>query len=427
MGLLVFCNTYLVTPALLAVLIGAGGWLFFVTRGRPLLTPHPWVRSMLSGNKQHGAQSPFRALCVALAGTLGVGNIVGVATAIHLGGAGALFWMWVSALFAAVIKYSETVLAVYFGGNPMVYMRNGLGAKVLPALFAGICLISSLFLGNCLQTQAVTDACATVWHIPPAVTASVFAGVVLLVTIGGIKRISSVTTALIPALSLVFLAGCVGLMWQFRAQLPAVFHRIFTEAFSLRSVGSGMGGYLLFRGMRLGTMRGLLSNEAGCGTAPMAHATAEGTLPAEQGFWGVLEVCIDTLLLCTVSGVSFLLFPELCNRYDGMELAIRAFRLGYGGLSDSLLAIAITLFALASVVAWSYYGTSALSYFTKRKATQTVYLFLYGSISALSFLLSSDLLWEITDLAIGIMTILNTLSVLALRRVVADETARFFA
>lgn len=426
MKLLLFLNDFFAVPLLLVAVAGGGILLFFTVRGAPFVRCGIWFSRIFGEKKQSTCgKNPFRAMTVALAGTLGVGNIVGVATAVHLGGAGALFWMWVSALFAAMLKYGETVLAVSFGGTPMRYMREGLGARRAATAFAAICLVSSLLLGNCLQTQAVTETVEVVCGISPLVTAAIFAGVVLLIVVGGVRRISDVTVRLIPLLSLVFLLGCVGILWQYRTRLPAVFLQIFREAFSLRSAGGGTLGFLLFRGLRYGTLRGLLSNEAGCGTAPMAHATAEGTRPAEQGFWGILEVAIDTLLLCTASGLVFLLFPELVAKFDGMTLAILSFRNGYGAVADYVLAISITLFALASVIAWSYYGISALSYFTKAPWVKTAYLLLYGTICATAPLLPSALLWEITDLGIAAMTVLNTACVIQLRGRIRAETVRY--
>ena len=378
------------------LLLFAGGLFFIVLlRGFYLLRPLRTLRLVLKKGERKKALS---ALAVALGGTLGVGNITGVASAIALGGPGALFWTWVSALFSMGLHYAETALALDTADPPGLprYLSGKITKTVFP--FALLCL--SLTLGGGLQSAAVAEAGAIALAVPAALSGLLLACPVVFATAGGFSRIRTVSSRVIPFVTLLYALLCLWVIVGYRERLPGVLSSIFRDAFSLRAAaGGGIGA--LIRRASVGFRRGLLSNEGGCGTASVAHAAAGTGDPARQGAFGVIEVAVDTLLLCTLTGLAI-----LCTGFpgDGVAPILSAFRSTFGRGADLLLPASIYLFAFATAVSYCFYGETALEALggNGRVFPFLLSLFLFGGA-----FLPRGLLFFLSDLFLGVLAVLN--------------------
>ncbi|MBO7728316.1 MAG: sodium:alanine symporter family protein, partial [Oscillospiraceae bacterium] len=318
-------NSFAWGPLMLLLLVGTGvyltarvNWLQVTHFGRILKNT---VGTLFKGSskKDHGANiSPFEAVTTALAGTVGTGNIAGVTGAIFTGGAGAVFWMWVAAFFGMVTKYAEIVLAMKFRvkdergiyhGGPMYYIENGIGKnwKWLAIVFCLLGGFASFGIGNIAQSSEISGALKDLFHLPPIASGILIAIIVGLVTLGGIKRIGKVTSLLVPFMSVFYILAGIILILMRIGDIPSVFGQIFKGAFSLKSVGGGLFGYTIMMAMKQGFARGVFSNEAGLGSAPIAHAASSTEEPCEQAIWGVFEVFIDTIVICSITAFAVLL------------------------------------------------------------------------------------------------------------------------
>ncbi len=432
------------TPILL---FGVG--LFYILRLRGFYLLHPWrCFKQLFTRKNTDGISPFRALTVALAGTLGVGNIVGVASALYFGGAGAVLWMLVSALVAMILKYAEITLALRhrrlspegqpIGGAPY-YIEDGLTRAGLPrlgqflaAVFALLCLVNAITMGSFLQINAVAGAMDEGFSLPPVITGGAVAILSVVTVLGGAKRISALTEKLVPFMTVGFLVVCVAVLILRRERIPAALTAIWQDAWHPLTAGAGIGGFLLSGGIRYGVMRGLVSNEAGCGTAPMAHAAADTDLPARQGLFGLVEVFVDTVLLCTVTALCILVSDSGPSAFgeDVTRTAQTAFSSVLGGWAGSFFALSILLFGVATVICWAHYGMTCVGYLTGRRAGRKIAEGIYIAVLALSLALGAvttpTLAWTLADGAIALMTVLNLLILLFMQKEVAEETDRLF-
>lgn len=396
------------------VLIICGIWFGFKLRFFYILRPRRVVRCLLDSSKEGGI-SPFRALTVALAGTLGVGNMAGVATAIVAGGAGALFWMWISALCAMSIKYIEVSLAVAtrknengrWRGGAMYYIKwifSGRAGKALSAVFALFCIANSLLTGNMVQVNSAVSA----FSAPPLLVSAVIGIVGVWIATGGGRRISGATLFLIPLLSVSYMIICLAVIFNNIERLPQILEKIAQGAFSLRSASGGVGGFVMARAMRYGVTRGIFSNEAGCGTSPTAHAEADTKSPHHQGCFGIFEVFADTIVLCTMTGFVILLAGE--SSLDGIPLTLHAFGILAGPWAKSLIAVSVVLFALATVISQASYGLSALEYLSRSRSLRRTYLCLIPMASLGGAVISADAMWQIADLVVSVMTVVNVLA-----------------
>lgn len=428
--MLSFVNRNILGPILPPLLIGAG--LFFALRLVPILLRHP-LRAFRRMRDDRDDTS-VRSMITALAGTLGVGNITGVACAITAGGPGAVFWMWVSAFAVMSVKYAEIVLACryrkrdpaggYFGSAAQ-YMLDGLKSPALSRVFAVLLLLSALTVGNMTQTGAAAETAEAFFGIPRLLSGILLAGLLLAVIRGGAKRIVSFTNYLIPPLTVAYAVLSLWIIGTQIASLPDLLSRIVSAAWTPRAGVSGIMGYVLMDSLRLGTSRGIFSNEAGCGTAPTAHASSSSP-PAKQGVFGILEVFVDTIVLCTLTAFVILLSEHRLTAYDGTELAIRAFSIALGDWVIVLLALSVMLYALASTVAWAYYGLSALR-FLKIERAADAYRLLYCGCCAVGALCPMGFIFELSDFFIGVMTLLNVCALLRLHGQVREETVDYFA
>jgi len=419
--------------ALPVALMAVGAVYLIGTRGFFIFHPLRALRVMLGKEKKEA----LSALSLALAGTLGVGNIAGVALAVAVGGAGSVFWMWVSALFAMFLKYGEVVLALLYrekksdgtgAGGAMYYMRDALGGrlgKFLSYAFCVLCLLCALTLGSSVQANAAAESLASL-SVPPLFSGVMLALFAALAVFGGTKRIEKVTSRLIPLLTLFYTLLSLYACLSHAALLPGVIARIFKEAFSPLAAMAGGGAFLSLRAVRYGVCRGLLSNEAGAGTAPLAHATAKNT-PTSQGLLGAFEVFIDTFVLCSATAfVVLLAFPTPSAAFGGIELVLSAFSLLVGGWTRVPLILSVVLFVYATVICWCFYGERALSYLSESVRLRRVYLCVFLVLLALGSVFSGDFIWSATDLSLSALTLLNLLALLILFPTVKRETSKDF-
>ena len=423
-------------------LLGTGIFYIIRLKGFCFLHPLRTYRPLFQKSTARRGISPFRALTMALAGTLGVGNIVGVASALYLGGAGAVFWMVVSALIAMVLKYAEIVLAVRhrrydregrpYGGAPY-YMKDGLAASGAPRLgrwvggiFALLCVVNAITMGTVLQVNAVAGAMEEAFHIPMWLMGIFLAVFCTIVMVGGAKRISALTEKLVPIMTVGFLLLCVAVLILRRERIGGAIASIFEDTFTFSGVGGGVIGFLLSGSMRYGVMRGLMSNEAGCGTAPMAHASAETQEPAAQGVLGLVEVFVDTVLLCTVTALAILVSDSGPAAYgdDPVRTAQAAFSSVLGGWAGGFFAISIGLFGIATVICWSHYGMVCLRALTERPWGKWLYTAVFALAVVYGSLTAPAGAWAMADVALAVMTLLNLLVLLVMNREVVEETDR---
>lgn len=430
-----FLANSIITPLLPFVLTLVGVILYAELKCFPITE----LRRILSELFKRGENSSWQALAVALAGTLGVGNIVGVAYAITTGGAGALFWMWISALLAMIIKYAETLLAIRYrredpaDRHKLPALRRHIGGAMyyiphrpVAILFALLCIASSFTVGNLLQAKAIGDAFQESFSLTPYLTGALLAVITLSVTWRGIGRITRFCSVIIPALSIVYLGMCGVILVKNAAALPTLFQNILREAFSLKAIGGGIGGSTLLHAMKIGFSKGLVTNEAGCGTAPIAHASADTENGVKQGLLGIVEVFFDTIVLCTASGLVFLLALNDAPSASGYALVTLAFETLFGSSARYLLPTCIFCFVLATLVSWSYYGKSSLEYLTRSRLIGKLYLSLFAGVTFLGAIGSAEIFWQLSDVTLGLMTLINVGYILYFLQDIRIETAEFF-
>lgn len=413
-------NTLLSGCILPCILVFAGTVLGARLRFFHLLHPLSLIKE-LAGEKKNRISS-LKALCQALAGTLGVGNMAGVATAICAGGPGAMLWMWVSALLCMSVKYFEVALAVkwrrykkggYYGGA-MYYIRGIFSpfprlASLLSLLFAVLCIANSLLSGNVIQIKAAAEVIPSV---PPEAVSLVCAALAAPVIFRKSKAVSAVTSLLVPVLCTVYVALSLAVIIPRAARLPAVLLQILKGGLSLRAAGGGIGGFLLIRAIRFGTARGIFSNEAGSGTSPTAHAEADAKSPHAQGCFGIFEVFADTIFICTLTALVILLSDGCAKGYDGIALTVYAFSSQLGPISGLLVGACVILFAYATVICQARYGTVALQSITEKQPPLYCYLGLSLFCTAMAPYVCDTLTWDLQDTVVSFMTALNTLCIL---------------
>ena len=432
-----FLNKYIFGVGIPIFLMLSG--LYFCIKLRFFHFLHPLRIIKVIFSKQSGdGISSAKALALALAGTLGVGNMVGVASAIALGGFGAIFWMWVSALVAMILKYAEIVLAMKYRqydkkgrpyGAAMYYIRacfKGTLGKALAGIFAAFCIFNAFSMGSMIQVNASANAMSGVFGTPTLIIGVIFALIALFAMLRGRSGILGLTEKLVPFMTVGFVLLSLAVIIMRPSETLDAFSLIFENAFDLRSAGGGITGFLLSGALRYGTMRGILSNEAGCGTAPAAHAVSSTREPARQGVWGILEVFVDTILLCTLTALVIIIgYSSVDASGDYMLMTLDAYRSVVGDAAGYFLAIAVLLFGLATVLCWAHYGAESLKYFSKRKVAQRVFTLLYTASVLLGSVVSTELVWEAADLSIGIMSAINLSALLLMSREVRDQTDLF--
>ena len=402
---------------------------------------------------KEGEITPFQAMSTALAGTVGTGNIAGITTAVTLGGAGTIFWLWITALIGMATKYSEVLLAVRFRernefgdwvGGPMYYIKNGLGKnwKWLGAIFCIFAALAAFGIGNAVQVGNITDSINTVIvSFNPAFegqkTVNVVLGIVLMiltgiVIFGGIKRLGSVTEKLVPVMAVIYIVACLVVVIYYAGTLPAVFHDIFVGAFTPEGVTGGAVGSMILV-ITWGVKRGVFSNEAGLGSAPMAHAATSETDCVKQGLYGIFEVFMDTIVICTLSGLTIL----CAAKGAGLDLnygvegstSLNAAALGTvftqkGGAL--IIAVGLALFAFSTILGWALYGTRCCEFLFGPKAIKP-YQIIFLIVIFVGATMDLSLAWSIADTLNGLMALPNLIALVALSGVVVKETKRHFS
>lgn len=372
-------------------------------------------------NDKHSI-SQFQALSTALAATMGTGNIIGVATAISIGGAGAIFWMWLSAFFGMAVIYAENVLGTIYRykneknqwiGGPLAYLDRGLGCRWLAIVFAIFCMLASFGMGNMAQAHSISSAMFSTFNISPIITGVVVAILVGIIIIGGIKRIGSITQMLIPLLSVLYILASVIIVLINYKNIPKAFSLIFNEAFGISAIGGGISGAMVKRAINIGLRRGVFSNEAGLGSSALLHSASDTKSPELQGMWGIFEVFIDTIVCCTLTALVILTTGSTSSNLDGVDLVIKAFENGFGQYADIFITVSILLFAFATLVGWSYCGESSIRFIFGESAIKYyklvfIFVIIIGATSKLS------IAWTISDIFNGFMAIPNLVGILLL-------------
>jgi len=431
-------------PIMLALLIIAGLVFTFALRFLQFRKFGYMMKSTILGifsRSQHTGDesgvSPFQAVATAMAGTIGTGSIAGLATAIVTGGPGAIFWMWVSALLGMVTKYSEIVLSLKFReknskgewvGGPMYYIKNGLRIKWLAALFAVFGMLACLGTGNATQSNSIAVALKSTLGIAPWITGIVLTVIASVVILGGMRRIASFNEKMVPFMAVFFVVcSIVAIIINIR-EVPAAFALIFREAFNFKAAVGGAAGYGVLTAMHYGFSRGVFSNEAGLGSAPIAHATSSTKDPVKQGLWGMFEVFFTTIIICTLSGLVVLTSGLWSTgEFEGSALSIAAFDKIIPGIGGVGVTLSTVFFALSTILGWAYYGEVCVGYLFKRFSKATIiYRCLYVAVVFIGTVGQLDLIWSISETMNGLMIIPNLIGILGLFKVVKKTTMEHF-
>lgn len=400
-------------------------------------------------NASDGALTPFQAVCTALAATVGTGNIAGVAGAIAIGGPGAVFWMWVSAVLGMCTKFAEVTLAVYYRetnkegdlvGGPMYYIKNGLGKnwQFLAVLFSAFGVLTVFGTGNATQVNTITTAvnsallsCGLISEgavkTSNLIQGIIIAALVALILLGGVKRIGQVTEKLVPFMALLYIVLSVGII-LFRIQaLPSVIQAIFEGAFKPAAVTGGAVGSL-FMSMKKGVSRGIFSNEAGLGTGSIAHACADTRKPVKQGMFGIFEVFTDTIVICTLTALVILCsqVPVAYGEAAGAELTIQGFTAVYGNWVSVFTAVAMCCFAFSTTIGWGLYGARCIEFLFSEKVIR-LFMVVYSLVAILGATANLGLMWSIAETFNGLMAIPNLIALFLLAGTVVKLTREYFA
>ncbi len=414
-------------PMIIA-LVSIGAYFTFKSRGLQITKLGTILKSTLGSifHKKSGeGVSPFKAMATALAGSAGTGNIVGVATAIAAGGPGAVFWMCVSGLFGMMTKFSEVCLAVKYRektadgwrGGPMYYIDKGLGGRFhfLAVIFAAVCALASFGVGNMTQINSMSVSWEASFGIPPVYVGIGMAIIVALIIFGGMTRISSIAGLVVPFMSLFYIIGAIIVIGVNIENLPSAFYNIFAGAFGLRQVGGGVLGFTMSQAVRFGVSRGVFTNEAGMGSSPIAHASADTSHPVAQGMWGAVEVFLDTIVVCTITALAILSSPIYLSGSDvqGWALTSAAFAEVMGPAGEYFISASLGLFSFATIIGWSYYGQCCVEYLFKKHtgAATAIYRAGYVLCVVAGSAASLDVIWTMADTLNGIMAIPNLVAV----------------
>lgn len=428
-------------PCLPIVVFFAGGYLALKLRVFSPLSIRSCFLSLF-GKRNRSGVSPFAALTVALAGTLGVGNIAGVAVAISTGGCGAVLWMWVSALFSLSLKYAEVILAVKYRkienasegdmspricGGPMYYILYGLKSKPLACAFCFLCIVSSLCSGCVIQSNSAAVSMNRTFGVPFCITGLILGILCGFVVFSGIKVISRFTSVAVPAISLAFFVLSLTAVIMSADKLPFVFSEIFRSAFGIRQMSSGVCGFAIAKAIKQGVVKSSLSHEAGAGTSAISHACANTKSPVEQGFLGIFEVLIDTVVMCTVTALVILCaFPqESIVGSNGVDITARAYGVFFGACGDGMISASVLLFAFAAIICQAYYGVACVEFLTKSKHWRSFYILAYCVCTVAGSVITLEFMWCLTDLFTCCMIFLNVYAVMRLRGEAEYEVVKY--
>ena len=424
-------------PPLLVLLVGTGILLTFRLQLLQVFKlPQALGLIFSAKNDGSGDVNSFKALCTALAATVGTGNIVGVATAIKAGGPGALFWMWMAAFFGMATKYSECLLAVKYrtvdangniSGGPMYYIENGLGKKYKPlaVMFAVFGVLCAYFgIGTFAQVNSIVEITQISAGIPVVYTGIALTVVVAAVTIGGLKSIATVAAKVVPAMALLYFLTTVGIMIVFADQVPAAIATVLNSAFTPTAAQGGFLGATVMLAMRSGVARGVFSNESGLGSAPIVAAAAKTKWAAEQGLVSMTGTFIDTIIICTLTGLSLVVSGVWCGPLNGAAMTESAFNMAFPAFGSMLLLVGLVLFAFTTILGWNYYGERCVEYLMGVKAILP-YRIIFICLIACGPFLKLEEIWVLADIVNGLMAIPNLIALIALSGVVVAETKAY--
>jgi len=427
-------DSFMWGPPLITLLVGTGIYLT-IRLGLLQVFRLPLALKLIfkAKNKGEGDVSSFKALCVALAATVGTGNIVGVATAVKVGGPGALFWMWVAAFFGMATKYSEGLLAVKFrsvdakgeiAGGPMFYIRNGMGEKYRPlaAFFAFAAILVAWFgIGTFPQVNAIVDSVNIAFGVPRFATDAAITVLIAAITLGGLQSISRVAEAIVPFMAVLYVVICTGLIFTHLSAVPDAVALIIRDAFTGEAAVGGFAGSTMMMAMQNGIARGVFSNESGLGSAPIAAAAAKTKWPAEQGLISMTGTFIDTIIICSMTGLSLVLTGAWSGTSAGAMMTTDAFSSVFGAIGGQVLTISLVLFAFTTILGWNYYGERACIYLFGTKGVLPYRLIFIALVASGAFL-KLEAIWILADIVNGLMAIPNLIALIALAGVIVAET-----
>lgn len=442
-------NDYIGGYLILALLLPTG--IYFAFKFRFLHVRKFWhsiaiVSGKYSKKEDSGDVNHFKALTTALSATVGTGNIVGVALAIYWGGPGAVFWMWVTGFFGMMLKMVECTLGLKYrkfnadgtvSGGPMYYMEYGLKdklgkhSKTLAMIFAGAAILCSMGTGNMAQSNSMTAVLFSSYAIPTWVSGLVITTLVLLIVVGGLKRIAEVTSRLVPFMAVIYMIAILLVIVVNIENLIPAFKMIFQDAFDFRAATGGFVGSTFIMTLTMGVRRGLFSNEAGQGSAAMAHAAAKTPYPIREGLVASLEPFIDTIFICSLTAITIIMTGAFREDAMGVAMTVLAFKAGLadislGYLAPHIVALGLLLFAFSTIISWSYYGTRAAQYLFGDKAIKPYY-YVYGLFVFFGAVWGIDLVWSFVDMVITFMTIPNLIAILLLAPVMKKEIDDYFS
>jgi AGCS family alanine or glycine:cation symporter len=424
-------------PPMLVLLLGTGIFLTIGLRFMPILQVPAAFRLLMRGRKGQGEGdiTPFGAQMTALSATIGTGNIAGVATAIALGGPGALFWMWMTALFGMATKYAEAVLAVRFreqdakgnySGGPMYYIKNGLHKRWhwLGVAFAIFGSLAGFGIANTVQSNSISEVLSTTFSVPPLLTGVVLMVLVGAVVLGGVKRIAEVSSFLVPFMALAYVAMSLIIIALHITHVPAAIGTIVTYAFTPTAATGGFAGATIWAAIRFGVARGIFSNEAGLGSAPIAHAAARTNQPVQQGMIAMLGTFIDTLIVCTMTGLVIVIMDVWPSGVSGASLTTAAFSSALPG-GQYIVVVGLCLFAFTTMIGWSYYGERCIVFLLGAKAI-TPFRVAWVLVVPLGTTIHLDTVWLIADTLNAFMALPNLIALLLLSPLVFSITRAYF-
>ena len=438
-------------PVMLVLLVGTGIFLtirlkFLTWRNLPYAVKLTLSKEART-KKGEGDVSPFAALTTALAATIGTGNIIGVATAMVSGGAGALVWMWVSACFGLTSKFSECMLAIKYrevnaqgemSGGPMYTMKKAFRNKAFGAalgwLFALFAVIASFGIGNLTQANSISDAMNNTFRVPPWVTGAIVTLLTLCIIVGGIKSISKLSSVIVPCMAVFYVCGGLIVIFGNISNVPAGVAEIFKMAFSIKAVAGGVGGTIvasMMSGMRYGIARGVFSNEAGMGSAAITAASATTDNPVRQGYINMTGTFWDTIVVCTITGLCIAssgvlgITDENGAAIEGAQLTIKAFCTVLGPAGGYMVTIGIALFAFSTILGWEYHGEKALEYLAGSNKFNMIYRVVFSGVAFIGATTTLSIAWKFSDIANALMAVPNLICLLALSGELAKEVDAF--
>lgn len=437
-------NGFVWGPVMLMLLIGVGlfisiktGFFQFKKFGYMMKNTILGLGSKDHRSKDTAGVSPFQAVATAMAGTIGTGSIAGLATAIVCGGPGAVFWMWISALLGMVTKYSEIVLSIHYReknkkgewiGGPMYYIKNGLKQPWLATLFAIFAMIACLGTGNATQSNSIAIALESTMGVETWITGIVLTIIAAAVILGGMRRIASVNEKLVPIMAVFYVVASLVALIINAGKIPGAFALIFKEAFNFKAAAGGAAGYGIILAMHYGFSRGVFSNEAGLGSAPIAHAASSVKDPVKQGLWGMFEVFFTTIIICTCSALIILTTGIWeTETVSGAALSIASFDSILPGVGGVVITLSTIFFALSTILGWAYYGEVCMGYLTRNaKIGIILYRCIYVLFVFVGAVGNLDLIWSISETMNGLMIIPNLIGVVFLVKVVISLTKKHF-